>query len=113
MKRLRANPAPGAPLLERASNTLLVAEAGGELVGTVVAGWDGWQGSISRLAVSDALRGQGVARRLVEAGELRLRERGAEEAITLVPPADDDTTAFWRSMDYRHSDTVARFAHAL
>ena len=56
-----------------APDLFLVAERGGELVGTLIAGWDGWRAQMARLAVSAALRRSGIARHLVEEGERRLR----------------------------------------
>jgi GNAT superfamily N-acetyltransferase len=41
---------------------LLVAVAGGEIAGTVIAGWDGWRGNIYRLAVHPGHRRRGIGR---------------------------------------------------
>lgn len=56
---------------------LLVAERGREVIGTLIAGWDGWRGNMYRLAVSEAHRREGVGIALTRAGEEYLRERGA------------------------------------
>jgi ribosomal protein S18 acetylase RimI-like enzyme len=40
--------------------TLLVAETDEEVVGAIIAGWDGWRGDIYRLAVREDYRRQGV-----------------------------------------------------
>jgi ribosomal protein S18 acetylase RimI-like enzyme len=55
-------------------------------VGTIVAGWDGWRGSLYRLAVLPAARRRGTALRLVADGERRLAEKGA--AASSAPSAD-------------------------
>src|SRR3972149_5859443 len=47
-------------LLGEPAAVLLVAEADGRLVGTVIGGWDGWRGSIYRLAVLPAYRRGGI-----------------------------------------------------
>src|SRR5258707_8253494 len=57
--------------------TLLVAEADGAMVGTIIAGWDGWRGSIYRLAVVPEQQRRGVARALVEAAVQWPRAHGA------------------------------------
>ena len=35
------------------------------VVGTVIAGWDGWRAHLYRLAVAPDLRGRGIARQLL------------------------------------------------
>ena len=57
-------------LLERDPEALILAELGGVVVGTVIAGWDGWRGSLYRLAVHPEQRG----------GASRLRSRARESA---------------------------------
>ena len=79
------------------AGALLVAEVGGELVGTLIAGFDGWRGNMYRLAVADAWRRRGVGRRLVEAGEARLRSLGAPRVTALVAFDDASARAFWRA----------------
>ena len=53
-------------------NTLLVGEEDGRLIGTVIAGWDGWRGGIYRLAVVPECRRRGVGQALVLEAERRL-----------------------------------------
>ncbi|MGO9498921.1 MAG: GNAT family N-acetyltransferase [Solirubrobacteraceae bacterium] len=48
----------------------------GELVGALIAGWDGWRGNMYRLAVGPDHRRRGVARRSLDAGEEHLRGSG-------------------------------------
>ena len=43
-------------LLARDPEALLLAEADGEIVGSLVVGWDGWRGTFYRLAVGPAHR---------------------------------------------------------
>jgi GNAT superfamily N-acetyltransferase len=49
-------------LLAAPDAALLVAVAGGEIAGTVIAGWDGWRGNIYRLAVHPGHRRRGIGR---------------------------------------------------
>ena len=46
-------------LLERDPGALLVAEASGRIVGTVIAAWDGWRGSVYRIVVAPEHRRDG------------------------------------------------------
>jgi hypothetical protein len=45
------DPASLGRLLETSGDALLVAQVEGRLAGTIIAGWDGWRGSLYRLAV--------------------------------------------------------------
>jgi GNAT superfamily N-acetyltransferase len=56
-------------------STIFVAEDDGDVVGTAMAGFDGHRGWIYYLGVRPVHRGEGVARRLIEAGADWLRDR--------------------------------------
>ena len=60
-----------AGLLRRDPGALIVAEADGRIVGSVIAGWDGWRGSIYRLAVAPDHRRRGLGQ------PVAARRRGA------------------------------------
>src|ERR1044072_717983 len=47
-------------LIAESPAALLVAERDGEVVGALIAGWDGWRGNMYRLAVSEGHRRQGI-----------------------------------------------------
>ena len=47
-------------LPERNAAAVLIAEVDREMVGTVIAGWDGWRCHLYRLAVSPAFRRRGI-----------------------------------------------------
>jgi GNAT superfamily N-acetyltransferase len=55
---------------------LMVAEDNDQLVGSVIAGGDGWRGSIYRLAVAPSHRRLGLGTRLLHAAEARLSTTG-------------------------------------
>jgi ribosomal protein S18 acetylase RimI-like enzyme len=58
-------------LVERDPDALLVAEAHGEIIGTLIAAFDGWRGGMYRLAVRPEWRRS--AGLLISEGERRLR----------------------------------------
>jgi ribosomal protein S18 acetylase RimI-like enzyme len=98
-------------LAEHDPGALLVAEVSGDVVGTLVAAWDGWRGNLYRLAVSPGHRRRGLARALVEAGERRLRARGASRISALV--ADDpEAVAFWEAAGYSRDPRALRYIKA-
>jgi len=93
-----------AALLARDPEALLVAEADGAIIGSVVVGWDGWRGQLYRLAVLPAWRRRGVATALVRAAEGRLASLGAKKAAAIVIAGHDHAAAFWSAMGYAPED---------
>ena len=99
--------------LERDRELFVLAWDGERLVGSLMGGWDGWRGGMYRLAVDPAARRQGIARRLVEAVEARLRELGAERITSLVFVDEPGAEAFWREVGYVLDPSTARYAKNL
>lgn len=93
-------------LLDRDPGAMLVAEVGSQIVGSIIAGWDGWRGSIYRLAVHPDHRRRGMARRLLSEAERRLADLGARRLQAIVVESDARATGFWRASDW--SEQVAR-----
>jgi len=87
---------------------LLVAERNGEIVGALIAGWDGWRGNFYRLAVREGHRRQGVGIALTRAGEKHLRSRGARRITALVAFEDEEAGAFWDSAGYPRDREIGR-----
>jgi ribosomal protein S18 acetylase RimI-like enzyme len=100
-------------LVAQPGAALLLAEEGGAVVGTLVAGWDGWRGNMYRLAVRDDLRRRGIARRLVEAGEEHLRSVGCRRVTALVGSDEEAAAALWRVAGYERDDRIDRFVRNL
>lgn len=100
-------------LLERDPEALLVADAEGEIVGSLIAGWDGWRGTFYRLAVDPAHRRQGLATRMVGAGEERLRSLGAKRLNAIVESEEADAMAFWAAAGYELQTARSRFVKNL
>jgi ribosomal protein S18 acetylase RimI-like enzyme len=87
-------------VLEQEPGALIVAEEDGAIVGTVIAGSDGWRGSFWRLAVHPDQRRRGLGRQLVRAAEERLRTLGIPRVQALVGRDDEDAAAFWTAAGY-------------
>lgn len=87
-------------LIDLDPEALILAEAGTELVGTLIAAFDGWRGHLHRLAVHPDRRRQGIALALVREGERRLRRRGAIRAGALVVSEDAPAARFWPAAGY-------------
>ncbi|CAI0850100.1 GNAT family acetyltransferase [Serratia liquefaciens] len=68
----------------------LVAEVGGEVVGSVMGGYDGHRGSAYYLGVHPDYRGRGIANALISRLEKKLIARGCPK-IQLMVREDNDT----------------------
>jgi len=88
---------------------LLVAEADGALVGTLIATFDGWRGNMYRLATLPAYRRRGIARRLVEEAHAWLRSSGCTRITALVEGDHFYATGFWESAGYEHDVAMRRY----
>ena len=103
-------------LMRRDAEALLVALVDGQIVGTVIATWDGWRGGIWRLAVVPQARRKGVARALVAEAERRLRAKGARRMSILAESADPRAVAFWDAradMGYARDPGAIRYVKNL
>lgn len=96
-------------LLERDADALLLADTEGAIVGSLIAGWDGWRGTFYRLAVDPTLRRRGLATQMVRAGEERLRALGARRLNAIVESEEADAMAFWASAGYELQTARSRF----
>jgi GNAT superfamily N-acetyltransferase len=106
-------PADVKRLLDSPSGALLIAESNGDVVGTIVAGWDGWRGNLYRLVVRADQRRHGVARALVAGAEDALRAKGCPRVTALVHLGLGEAPSFWPAVGYEHDTEVGRFVRNL
>ena len=92
-------------LMQRDAEALLVAERSGEIVGTLIAGWDGWRFHLYRMAVHPDARRSGVAKALVEAAARRATEVGARRIDARVEESNEGAKAFWEAIGFECHDT--------
>ncbi|MGA9190147.1 MAG: GNAT family acetyltransferase [Anaerolineales bacterium] len=81
--------------LARDPDLFLVAEEGGQIVGTVLGGFDGRRGIVYHLAVAPQVRRLGLGRALMEAVEARLLAKGCLKYYLLVTKDNADALAFY------------------
>jgi ribosomal protein S18 acetylase RimI-like enzyme len=100
-------------LLGRDPDAVIVAEHDGELVGSVIAGWDGWRCHLYRLAVRPAWRRRGVGSTLLRAAEDRFRAVGAARADAMVLHSNGLGQSLWRAEGYRSQEEWRRWVKML
>jgi ribosomal protein S18 acetylase RimI-like enzyme len=84
-----------------------VAEDGGEVVGTVLAGYDGHRGWLYAVAVSPPHRRRGVGTALVCHAEAALAERGCPKVNLQVRASNAAVVAFYERLGYRVEERVS------
>lgn len=96
-------------LLARDPPAVVVAQRDGAIVGTVIAGWDGWRAHLYRLAVHPGARGRGIGRALLRHAEARLIALGATRLDAMVLDANASGAAVWRAAGYRPQGEWSRW----
>lgn len=98
---------------EFSPDLFLVAETDGQIIGTVIGGWDGWRAQIARLATDPGWRRKGVAKVLVEEIERRLQARGAKRVYALVDKRSPPALPFWEARGYAANDSIIQYSRNL
>jgi ribosomal protein S18 acetylase RimI-like enzyme len=98
-----------AQLLKRDSEALILAVDGDRVVGSVVAGFDGWRGAMYRLVVAPDRRRQGIARALVAEGERRLEASGARRIQAMVMTSHPHAIELWQACGYEYDGRMSRW----
>lgn len=96
--------------LQRDADLFLVAEAGGEIIGTVLGGFDGRRGMVYHLAVAEGFREQGIGAKLMEALEKRLREKGCIRYYLLVTKDNQTAIRFYEKQGWKQMDDLCLYA---
>lgn len=87
-------------LLARDPEALILAVAGTEIVGSVIAGWDGWRTHLYRVAVREDWRRCGISRALMAGAEQRFATAGSRRADAMVLEDNAQGQAAWRALGY-------------
>jgi ribosomal protein S18 acetylase RimI-like enzyme len=100
-------------LVDRDPEALVLAERDGELVGTVIAGFDGWRCHLYRLAVHPQRRRQGIASALLAAAEERLVRLGGRRGDAMVLVRNEAAHHAWRAAGYAPEEHWRRWVKPL
>ncbi|MEU1460875.1 GNAT family N-acetyltransferase [Streptomyces sp. NPDC005727] len=100
-------------LVARDPGALILAEAEGGLVGTVIAGFDGWRCHLYRLAVCPGRRRQGIGSALLAAAEERFAALGGRRADAMVLVRNESAHHAWRAAGYGPEERWRRWVKPL
>jgi ribosomal protein S18 acetylase RimI-like enzyme len=84
--------------LERDPDLFLVLEEQGDIIGTVIGGYDGRRGIVYHLAIQPERQGEGLGRTLMTEIEDRLRSKGCYKYYLLVRKELDQVLTFYQSL---------------
>ena len=90
----------------RDPDLFLVAEDAGQLIGTVIGGFDGRRGLVDHLAVSAAQRGQAIGTALMNEVERRLKAKGCRKCYLLVAEDNLDVIPFYQKLGWAKMPTT-------
>lgn len=100
-------------LVARDPEALILAERAGALVGTVIAGFDGWRCHLYRLAVHADHRRQGIGGALLAAAEERFVELGGRRGDAMVLTRNETGQHAWRAAGYSPQEQWRRWVKPL
>jgi ribosomal protein S18 acetylase RimI-like enzyme len=97
----------------RDPDALILAVDGPRIVGTVIAGWDGWRCHLYRLAVAPTHRRQGIGRTLIAAAEERFRTLAGARVDAMVLDDNDRAHTVWAAHGYQRQADWSRWIKPL
>jgi len=99
--------------LQRDPDLFLLAEQDGQLVGTVLGGFDGRRGLVYHLAVAPACREKGIGGLLMDELERRLKVKGCIRCYLLVTVENESAMRFYEKRGWSRMDTVYTYGKDL
>lgn len=102
-----------ARLITRDPDALILAQRDGRLVGSVIAGFDGWRCHLYRLAVHPEHRRQGIGSALLTAAEERFVALGGRRGDAMVLERNETGRHAWRAAGYAPQEQWRRWVKHL
>lgn len=90
--------------LQRDPDLFLVAEVNGEIIGSVLGGFDGRRGMVYHLAVVETFRKNGLGRMLMDELENRMKAKGCIKSYLLVTRDNLEAIRFYENSGWEHMD---------
>jgi ribosomal protein S18 acetylase RimI-like enzyme len=100
-------------LIDRDPDALILAERDGRLVGSVIAGFDGWRCHLYRLAVHPEHRRRGIGSALLTAAEERFTALGGRRGDAMVLERNETGQHAWRAAGYAPEEQWRRWVKHL
>lgn len=95
--------------LARDPDLFLVAEDNGQIIGSVIGGYDGRRGLIYHLAVRASFRGRGIGSRLMDELESRLRAKGCIRCYLMVTTDNEDAMRYYENRGWERMASVVPY----
>lgn len=96
-------------LIHRDRAAFFIAEEDGAVVGTVIAGYDGWRGHLYRMAVHPDFQRRGFGRALAAEAVEHLRSIGCKRITALVLEDEEHAVGFWSGTGFELQPEIARY----
>ena len=100
-------------LIERDASALILAVDNDVVVGSIIAGWDGWRCHLYRLAVAPTHRRRGIGRELVALAESRFTSYGGTRADAMVLDDNPQAHRIWTTAGYTPQPEWSRWTKPL
>ena len=97
----------------RDPDLFLVAESDGEIIGSVIGGYDGRRGLIYHLAVEASFRGKGIGSWLMDEVESRLRVKGCLKCYLLVTDDNTEVEQYYQRRGWQPMDSIHLYGKEL
>ncbi len=92
--------------LQQEPELFIVAEHNGQLMGSVMAGYDGHRGWIYYLSVLPQYQSQGLGKSLVLQAEQKLRSKGCPKIQLMIRHENSGVQDFYRTLGYEQAEVV-------
>ena len=99
--------------ITRDPDLFLVAESDGDIVGSVLGGFDGRRGLIYHLSVAASFRGQGIGSHLMDEVESRLRAKGCLKCYLLVTLDNSEVGGYYQRRGWQHMHNIHLYGKEL
>ncbi len=90
--------------IQRNPTTSVVAIAGDQIIGSILCGSDGRQGSLYHVCVAEKYRRRGIGTKMVGWCMQRLREMGINKVALIAFARNNAGNAFWQQIGWKRSD---------